>query len=173
MLPCAMIPPTHFEPRESHDSQRRPLPEPYSPSGPKNLPQLSALDATLTSVLASVANAGLMPDRTLLDATLTEMRGGSLHPSQIVPSLSSTLSPVVSCFSTLFCTFLRSRKMQPFSFHTIPHSGPKTPGGGRGLQPRFASRPCTFLLNYTVSISSLPGPAENSTHPARRPRSFV
>jgi hypothetical protein len=41
-------------------------------------------------------------------------------------------SPFLSHSCTLFCTFLHSRKTQPFYFQAIPHSLHKTPGVGEG-----------------------------------------
>jgi hypothetical protein len=62
------------------------------------------------------------------------------------------LSPLCSCSCTLFCTFLHSRKTQPFSFHAIPHSLRKTPGWGGGQAPPAA-------------LSGFP-----RTHPLKSPR---
>jgi|SRR5712664_309585 len=62
--------------------------------------------------------------------------GGILDSPTLKPFALSTFCIHPLCFDTLahslafFCTFLHSRKTQPVSFQSIPHSLPKTPGVG-------------------------------------------
>jgi hypothetical protein len=74
-----------------------------------------------------------------ITSTLFSLRRGVYPPSEhqlpFTYSLLPTpnhLSPLFSYSYTLFCTFLHSRKTQPFYFQAIPHSLHKTPGGGEG-----------------------------------------
>src|SRR5216683_2506656 len=55
-----------------------------------------------------------------------KFRPSSIPPDQRFPDVSSFFSH--SC--ALFCTFLHASKTQLFCFQSIPHSLPKTTGGG-------------------------------------------
>ena len=81
---------------------------------------LTTLSISITSTLFSLRRGVFPPSEHLLPFTY------SLLPTPY------HLSPLFSYSCTLFCTFLHSRKTQPFYFQAIPHSLRKTPGGGEG-----------------------------------------
>ena len=61
----------------------------------------------------------------------------------------------------LFCCFLHSRKTQPFSFHAIPHSFAKTPGGSIGISNQ------KFFLDpnfFRIHISRKEGESRHLSH---------
>ena len=59
-------------------------------------------------------------------------------------------SPFFSHSCALFCSFLRSRKTQPFSFQSLPHSLRKPPGWGEG-RPNANQRYRTNFCPYTLT----------------------
>ena len=92
---------------------------------------LSPLAATLTDLLANVANKRLTDKLTLLDATLTQKPGvGPTIPELATSSLATCplrSSPFLSYSCALFCT---CAKLNPFLFSRFRTLCPKTPGVG-------------------------------------------
>src|SRR6266568_3049626 len=61
----------------------------------------------------------------------------------------------------LFCSFLHLPKTQPFSFHAIPHSFAKTPGGSMGISnQKFFLHPNFFRIH----ISQKEGESRHLSH---------
>ncbi len=99
----------------------------------------------LRAPLGSAGNKGLITPLesaltknspvTSLESALTKTGGVGSYPSlqhSDIPICFHS-SPLFSCSSKLFCTFLHLSKTQPFYFHAIPNSLRKTPGGGGAI----------------------------------------
>jgi hypothetical protein len=78
------------------------------------------------------------------------------------------LSPLLPVASALFCRFLHRHKTQLFCFQAIPHSLPKTTGGGGRWNPSLSGSPSTLALSpLTATLMNVPASVANKRLTAR------
>src|SRR6266567_5023716 len=99
-----------------------------------------------SSVSPAIATDPKMPSRKPFACHTSETpRAGSQHsnfqPSNIqtIPQIYPLSFHILPHSLALFCTFLRSRKIQLFSFQAIPHSSHKNKAWGAGAPHRLNS----------------------------------